>query len=676
MTFSELGLDEALLQAVTDMGFESPMPIQEQAIPLLLNEETDFVGLAQTGTGKTCAYGLPILSKIDIALRKPQAIVLCPTRELCVQIAKDFGEFGAKMKKLSIAAIYGGASIENQVKTIRRGVQVVVATPGRMLDIMSRGVIDLDQIRLLVLDEADEMLDMGFREELDQIVGALPEDKHTWMFSATMSKDVEEIASNYLDEPRQVSVGGRNRAAENITHNVYVVKPKKRYDSLCRLLDCNRDIYALVFCRTRKDTQELADALGEDGYSAEAIHGDLSQAQRERVLKRFRRRQLRLLIATDVAARGLDIDDISHIIHYDLPDDLEVYTHRSGRTARAGKSGCSIVFISPAERHKLGQMERKLHIHFQANLVPDGVEVCRQRLRGIAEEFKKTPEDIDTADIDEFLPMVEDAFATVTREDMIRGLIAKELRHLKSAMNAKENLNAVAKRRGFSEAPAEPAPEGERPAADAEGEEAADRPPRDEKPMHTFEINVGFVDNIRAGAIVRCICEYGNISSKQIGHITLGRETSFFDVEESVAEEVREGMKEAELDGAPVEIRDGVAPPPREDRGPRGGHRGRPQDGRRYDRGPRDYADRGPRRYDDRPPRRYDDRGRGPRDYADRGPRRYDDRPPRRYDDRDRGPRDFGGGYRKPNGFRSGKYGDRPSYGRPSKRPRGYDSFE
>ena len=640
MTFSELGLGESLLQAIVDMGFESPMPIQEQAIPILLEDDTDFVGLAQTGTGKTCAYGLPILSKIDVSLRKPQALILCPTRELCVQIAKDVSAFGKKMKKLKVVPIYGGASIDTQIKTIRKGVQVVVATPGRMLDIMSRGVIDLAADRILVLDEADEMLDMGFREELDQIVGALPEEKHTWMFSATMSKDVEEIASNYLDEPRQVSVGSRNRTAENITHNVYVVKPNKRYDSLRRLLDCDPDIYALVFCRTRKDTQELADALQSDGYSAEAIHGDLSQAQRERVLKRFRRRQLRLLVATDVAARGLDIDDISHIIHYDLPDDLEVYTHRSGRTARAGKSGCSIVFISPAERYKLGQLERHLSIHFNAKLVPDGVEVCRQRLRGIAEEFKNIPEDIDMADIDEFYPMVEDAFSTITREDILRGLIAHELRNLKSARNAKENLNAVPRRRSFSEQPA-PESDGEEGPADRE-EEPSERPPRDEKPMHTFEINVGFVDNIRAGAIVRLVCEYGNISSKQIGHITLGHETSFFDVEETVAEEVREGMKDAELDGAPVEIRDGVAPPPRENRGPRGGHRGygRPQGGRRYD----------------------------------RGPRRYDDRPPRRYDDR--GSRDYGGGYRKSNGFRSGKYGDRSSYGKPPRRSRGYDSFE
>ena len=651
MTFSELGLGESLLQAIVNMGFESPMPIQEQAIPILLENDTDFIGLAQTGTGKTCAYGLPILSKADTALRKPQAVVLCPTRELCVQIAKDLGRYGTKLKKLKIAAIYGGASIENQVKTLRKGVQIVVATPGRMLDIMSRGVIELDAVRVLVLDEADEMLDMGFREELDQIVCALPEEKHTWMFSATMSKEVGEIASNYLNEPRRISVGSPNRTAENITHNVYIVKPKKRYDSLCRLLDCNPDIYALVFCRTRKDTQELADALGEDGYSAEAIHGDLSQAQRERVLKRFRRRQLRLLIATDVAARGLDIDDISHIIHYDLPDDPEVYTHRSGRTARAGKSGCSIVFISPAERYKLGQLERKLHIHFNAKLVPDGVEVCRQRLRGIAEEFKNIPEDIDMADIDEFYPMVEDAFATVTREDMIRGLIARELRHLKSAVDAKENLNANPRRKSFSEPAEETSDEPGTPGEKTAEEENApvDRPPRDEVPMHTFEINVGHIDHISAGAIVRLVCEYGNISSKKIGHITLCDETSFFDVEESVAEEVREGMKDAELDGGPVEIRDGVAPP-RENRGPRGGRRGpgRSQGGRRYDRGPRHYDDRPPRRYDDRPPRRYDDRG----------------------------PRDYGGGYRKPNGFRTGKYGDHSSYGKFQKRPRGYDSFE
>lgn len=614
MTFLELGLNEPLLQAVTDMGFVTPMPIQEQTIPLLLANDTDFVGLAQTGTGKTCAYGLPLLQKVDIDIRQPQSVVLCPTRELCIQIVQEMRHFGANLKKFRAVAVYGGVSVNNQVADIRRGVQMIVATPGRMLDLMQRGVIELEQVKTLVLDEADEMLDMGFKEELDQIVKALPYDKHTWMFSATMSKEVEEIASAYLRNPEKVTIGTKNQTAENITHECYVVKQQNRYPSLRRLLDMNPDIYALIFRRTKHETQELCDALIADGYPVDAIHGDLSQAARETVMKRFRSKQLRILIATDVAARGIDVDDITHIIHYDLPDDLEVYTHRSGRTARAGKSGFSIAFVSPAERYRLGQLERRLHIHFNAKLVPDGVEVCRQRLVNLAQQFKN-PELTDAAK--KYYADVMEAFDTVTREDIIKGLLASELKNIDGEHVSHQDLNAAVAKPKFKK-------EDRPPRAERE-----DRPPREEKaprrddvPMQAFEINVGTIDHINPGAIVRLICEYGEISSSQIGYIKLGEETSFFEVVKEVADKVRHGLSDGKgiLDGEPVEIRDVAEVPQRDERPPRrryGGHgrddRGHGRYGRgdrggrgRYDRDDHDYARRdrieyGRHDYDSRP---------------------------------------------------------------------------
>ncbi len=536
MTFSELGLRDELLQAIAEMGFVEPMPIQEQTIPALLERETDFVGLAQTGTGKTGAYGLPLLNRIEAGERVPQAVVLCPTRELCLQIVDDLRQFARHLKGFRIVAVYGGASISFQVNELRRGAQIVVATPGRLLDIIQRGAIDLGRIRVAVLDEADEMLDMGFQEDLERIMKALPEGRKTWMFSATMGKDVAGIARRYLHDPVEVTIGTRNQAAPNITHHCYTVHAPNRYASLRRILDMTPDLFGLVFRRTRRDTQELADMLARDGYAAEPLHGDLSQAQRDSVMGRFRRRSIRLLIATDVAARGIDVDDITHIVHYDLPDDIDVYTHRSGRTARAGKSGFSIVFVTPAERYRIGQMERRLKIHFVDQLVPDGAEVCRQRLLGMAERL--ATQTIDEEALAPFLPAVDARLAALTREDLLKRLLADELARVKGAHVSHQNLNAGA------------------PAASTARRGTQARPEREPGPMHTFEMNIGRADGINEGAIVRLVCENGGIQSRQIGSIRMNSTNTFFDVAADTAAQIRDGLRDAQLDGNAVKIRD------------------------------------------------------------------------------------------------------------------------
>jgi len=536
MTFPELGLRDELLQAITEMGFVAPMPIQEQTIPALLASETDFVGLAQTGTGKTGAFGLPLLHKLEAGQKVPQAIILCPTRELCLQIVEELRQFAKHLKGIRIVAVYGGASISFQVNELRRGAQIVVATPGRLLDIIQRGAIDLGQIRVAVLDEADEMLDMGFQEDLERIIKSLPEGRKTWMFSATMGKEVAGIARRYLHDPVEVTIGARNQAAPNITHHCYTVHASSRYASLRRLIDMTPDLFGLVFRRTRRDTQELADMLSRDGYAAEPLHGDLSQVQRDSVMGRFRRRQVRLLIATDVAARGIDVDDITHIIHYDLPDDIDVYTHRSGRTARAGKSGFSIVFVTPAERYRIGLMERRLKIRFVDQLVPDGVEVCRQRLLNMAERL--AAQTLDEEALAPFLPALDARLAGLTREDLLKRVLANELARIKGAHVSHQNLNAGA------------------PAASAAKRGGPPRAEREAGPMHTFEMNVGRDDGINEGAIVRLVCEHGAIQSGQIGSIRMNANNTFFDVAADTAAQIRDGLREAQLDGNPVKLRD------------------------------------------------------------------------------------------------------------------------
>lgn len=424
MTFSELGLNSDLLKAVTDLGFETPTPIQQQTIPLLAQQDTDLVALAQTGTGKTAAFGLPLLNKIDVNEKKVQALILAPTRELCVQITNDLKNFSKYMRGFNITSVYGGASIENQIRDIKRGVQVIAATPGRLLDLIERRAVNLSTVNVVVLDEADEMLNMGFKDSIDAILSETPADKRTWLFSATMPREVERIARTYMSSPVELSAGKKNEGAQTIKHVYYVVNSRERYLALKRIADYYPEIFGIVFCRTRAETQEVADALIKDGYSADALHGDLSQAQRDFVMKRFRNRSLQMLVATDVAARGIDVDNITHVINYNLPEDVENYTHRSGRTGRAGRSGVSIAIVSPKENGKIRDIERVLKAKFERLDVPTGVDVCEKQLFHLVHQLHEV--EVMDDEIEKYLPKIYEELKDLSKEELIKRFVSEE----------------------------------------------------------------------------------------------------------------------------------------------------------------------------------------------------------------------------------------------------------
>jgi len=439
MTFEELGLNGDLLKAVTDLGFETPTPIQQQTIPLLNKELTDIVALAQTGTGKTAAFGLPILEKINVDEKKVQALILAPTRELCVQITNDMKNYGKYMRGFSITAVYGGSSIENQIRDIKRGVQVIAATPGRLLDLIERRAVNLNTINIVVLDEADEMLNMGFKDSIDAILSETPQEKYTWLFSATMPKEVERIARTYMNKPVELTSGKKNEGAANIKHVYYVVNPRERYLALKRVADFYPEIFGIVFCRTRAETQEVAESLIRDGYSADALHGDLSQAQRDFVMKRFRNRTLQMLVATDVAARGIDIDSITHVINYNLPEDVENYTHRSGRTGRAGKSGISMAIVSPKETGKIKDIERILKTKFEKLDVPTGVDVCEKQLFHLVHKLHDV--EVKDEEIEKFLPKIYDELKDLSKEELIKRVISEEFNRFYNYYQNAPDLN-------------------------------------------------------------------------------------------------------------------------------------------------------------------------------------------------------------------------------------------
>ncbi|HOZ87349.1 MAG TPA: DEAD/DEAH box helicase, partial [Bacteroidia bacterium] len=439
MTFEKLGLSSDLLKAVTDLGFETPTPIQQQTIPLLSKELTDIVALAQTGTGKTAAFGLPILEKINTEEKKVQALILAPTRELCVQITNDMKNYGKYMRGFSITAVYGGSSIENQIRDIKRGVQVIAATPGRLLDLIERRAVNLNTVNIVVLDEADEMLNMGFKDSIDAILSETPEEKFTWLFSATMPKEVERIARTYMNKPVELTAGKKNEGAANIKHIYYVVNPRERYQALKRVADFYPEIFGIVFCRTRAETQDVAESLIRDGYSADALHGDLSQAQRDFVMKRFRNRTLQMLVATDVAARGIDIDNITHVINYNLPEDVENYTHRSGRTGRAGKSGISMAIISPKEANKIKDIERILKTKFEKLDVPTGVDVCEKQLFHLVHQLHDV--EVKDEEIEKYLPAIYEELKDLTKEELIKRFISEEFNRFYNYYQNAPDLN-------------------------------------------------------------------------------------------------------------------------------------------------------------------------------------------------------------------------------------------
>ncbi|MGL2993583.1 DEAD/DEAH box helicase [Flavobacterium sp. TSSA_36] len=421
--FEQLGLNESLLKAILDLGFENPSEVQEKAIPLLLEKDTDMVALAQTGTGKTAAFGFPLIQKIDADNRNTQALVLSPTRELCLQITNELKNYAKYEKGINVVAIYGGASITEQAREIKRGAQIIVATPGRMQDMINRGLVNIKNIDYCVLDEADEMLNMGFYEDICSILSDTPDEKSTWLFSATMPAEVARIAKQFMSSPVEITVGTKNSGSATVSHEFYLVNARDRYEALKRLADANPDIFSVVFCRTKRDTQQVAEKLIEDGYSAAALHGDLSQAQRDGVMKSFRGRQIQMLVATDVAARGIDVDNITHVVNYQLPDEIETYNHRSGRTGRAGKLGTSIVIVTKSELRKISSIERIIKQKFEEKTIPSGIEICEIQLLHLANKIKETEVDHE---IDNYLPAINEVLEGLSKEELIKKMVSVE----------------------------------------------------------------------------------------------------------------------------------------------------------------------------------------------------------------------------------------------------------
>jgi len=562
--FLDLGIRHEVVNAITEMGFEKPSPIQEKAIPVLLTGNDDFVGLAQTGTGKTAAFGLPLLELIDFTQKHPQALVLCPTRELCLQIAKDLEKFAKYIDNVSVVAVYGGANISDQLRQIRRGVQIVVATPGRMLDIIGRNAIDFSNVKYVVLDEADEMLNMGFQEDINNILSETPDTKKTWLFSATMPREVRRIAQNYMTDPHELTVGTKNTGNANIEHHYYLIKAKDKYAAFKRIVDYYPEIFGIVFCRTKIETQEIAEALVRDGYNADSLHGDLSQQQRDKVMKRYRDRSLQLLIATDVAARGIDVNDVTHVINFSLPDEVENYTHRSGRTARAGKTGVSLSLVNVKEQGKIRRIEKIIGKPFVKKEVPQGTEVCEKQLFAIVDKIRNV--DINEEQINPFLPTIMESMQDLSKEDIVKRLASLEFnRFLEYYQNAPDlNLDA----------------------RDSRSRDGGERGDRDDRRSRTASkgytrlfMNLGSVDEFSRGDMLGFICHNANIPGKSVGKIDLKGVFTFFEVEDAEVNKVFEGFKGVDYNGRQVRIevsgeeRGGSREGRSRDRGSRGGDR-------------------------------------------------------------------------------------------------------
>ncbi|MDB5004749.1 MAG: ATP-dependent helicase DeaD, partial [Mucilaginibacter sp.] len=528
-----------------ELGFENPTPIQEQSIPVLLTGSNDFVGLAQTGTGKTAAFGLPLLELLDFEENHPQALVLCPTRELCLQITNDIKNYSKKMGNVNVVAVYGGASISDQLRQIRRGVQIVVATPGRMLDIINRKAIDFTKVKFVVLDEADEMLNMGFQEDIDSILSTTPDTKKTWLFSATMPAEVRRIAKKYMNEPFELTMGTKITGNANIEHEYYIVRARDKYAAFKRIVDFNPDIFGIVFCRTKIETQDIAEALMKDGYNADSLHGDLSQQQRDKVMKRYRERNLQLLIATDVAARGIDVNDVTHVINYSLPDEVENYTHRSGRTARAGKTGVSISIINAKELGKIRQIERGLGKKFVKVEIPTGFDVCEKQLFSIVHTIHNV--EVNEQQIEQYLPRIMDEFKDLSKEDFIKRFASIEFNRFLDYYKNAPDLNAPVEEGRFDRERGERGERGER----------SERAPRGEGGKSEYTrlfINLGSVDEFNRGDLLGYICTNGKISGRTVGKIDVKGVYSFFEVPNAESEAVINNFKGVEFKGREVRI--------------------------------------------------------------------------------------------------------------------------
>ena len=533
-TFRELGVSDRILKAIEELGFENPMPVQEAVIPYLLEEGSgDVVALAQTGTGKTAAYGIPVIQRTDVDSKDAQFLILSPTRELCVQIASDLADFSHYIEGLHVIPMYGGSSIENQIRNFKRGAHVIVATPGRLIDLMERGVVSLDTIRTVILDEADEMLNMGFSEDLEKILSSVPVERKMLMFSATMSKEIQAISQKYLNNAREIVIGTRNEGAENVNHVYYMVHAKDKYLALKRIVDYYPSIYAIIFCRTRLETQEIADKLMQDGYNADSLHGDLSQAQRDLTMNKFRKRQLQLLVATDVAARGLDVDNLTHVINFGLPDDIENYTHRSGRTGRAGKTGTSISIVNLREKGKIRFIEKAIGKQFVQGEMPTGTQICEKQLYKVIDDLERIQ--VNEEQIEKFLPEIFRRLDWMDKNDIIKRIVTREFgRFVRYYQDAPE-LEEVT-----------------RSDADAEKRKKKDRH-RAQKGYTRFFINIGKKDHVQPVHIIEMLNR--NVAGRvDVGRIDLMQNFSFFECPEEYTEEIVIGMDGVNYKGRQVHV--------------------------------------------------------------------------------------------------------------------------
>lgn len=534
-TFEELGVSPEIRKAIEELGYENPMPVQEEVIPYLLGNGNDVVALAQTGTGKTAAFGLPLIQKIDVKNCVPQALVLCPTRELCLQIAGDLTDYSKYITDLKILPVYGGSSIDSQIRSLKRGVHIIVATPGRLIDLMERKVAKLATIRDVVMDEADEMLNMGFTDSINAILENIPQDRNTLMFSATMSSEIARIAKTYLHEAKEITIGTKNEGSKNVNHVAYIVHAKDKYLALKRVVDFYPQIYGIVFCRTRKETQEIADKLIQDGYNADSLHGELSQAQRDLVMQKFRQRHLQLLVATDVAARGLDVNDLTHVINYGLPDDTESYTHRSGRTGRAGKTGISIAIINLREKGRMKEIEHIIKKKFEVSVLPSGQEICQQQLIKVIDDIEKVK--VNEEEIETFLPGIYRKLDWLDKEDLIKRVVSLEFnRFLDYYKNA---------------------PEIEQPKANEKKSEAKESRKGDkekvgrkaEKGYTRLFLNLGKTDGFYTNQIIDLVNRNLRKERIQIGRIDLMQNFSFFEVIQEQAPQVLKALNKVVLSG-------------------------------------------------------------------------------------------------------------------------------
>ena len=603
-TFEELGVSPEIRKAIEEMGYENPMPVQEEVIPYLLGNGNDVVALAQTGTGKTAAFGLPLIQKIDVSRRVPQALILCPTRELCLQIAGDLTDYSKYITDLKILPVYGGSSIESQIKSLKAGVHIIVATPGRLIDLMERKVARLDTVADVVMDEADEMLNMGFTDSINAILEKVPEERNTLMFSATMSPEIARIAKTYLHDAKEITIGTKNEGSKNVHHIAYTVHAKDKYLALKRVVDFYPQIYGIIFCRTRKETQEIADKLIQDGYNADSLHGELSQAQRDLVMQKFRQRHLQLLVATDVAARGLDVNDLTHVINYGLPDDTESYTHRSGRTGRAGKTGVSIAIINLREKGKMREIERIIKKKFDIGTLPTGKEICEQQLIKLIDDIEKVK--VDEEEIETFLPGIYRKLEWLSKEDLIKRVVSMEFnRFLDYYKNAAEIEQPKGNEKRESQK--------ERKDHGSDREKTSRKA---EKGYTRLFLNLGKTDGFYANQIIELINRNLKKERIEIGRIDLMQNFSFFEIAEAQAPMVIKALNKTTANGRRVIVevagenngksdksgkkQKNATAKPAEKKGKKGSKADKGTAGTRHSREERGYTSpRGPKKKDD-----------------------------------------------------------------------------